>query len=214
MVVPSQGYAANGGSLARIRRQWCPLAGNYHQWSLAGIHHQRWFLAGIHHQRWFHRRDPPPTVAPTQESVTHVGSFTSIHHRRWLPRRDLPQLVAPSQGSTTNSVSCARIHHQWWFPRKDPPLMFVSVAAAPAPYTWFLLLLNKPPTLRYGPVMSVTSQLRCPLTVQHGFRCPGTRGLHDLRQFYMRQRLRRRGANPLVVQVRAPSLQTFIVFTL
>ena len=53
-----------------------------------------------------------------------------------------------------------------------------------------------------------------PLTAQHGFRCPGTRGLHDLRQFYMRQRLRRRGANPLALQVRVPSLQTFIVFTL
>ena len=210
---PCEGTAINGGSLAGVRRQWRfprkdppPMVPPCRE--LPPMVPSRDPPPTV-----VPRRDPPPTVVPSQESVTHVGSFTSIHHRRWLPRRDLPQVVAPSQGSTTNSVSCARIHHQWWFPHKDPPFMFVSVAPAPAPYTWFLLLLNKPPTLRYGPGMSVTSQLRCPLTVQHGFRCPGTCGLHDLKQFYLRQRLRRHGANPLVLQVRVPSLQTLIVFT-
>ena len=187
MVVPSQGYAANGGSLARIRRQWCPPCRE-----LPPMVPSRDPPPTV-----VPRRDPPPTVVPSQGSTTNGGANAGICHPCWFLHQHSPPTVASTQGLTTTCGSLAGIHHQQCFLRKDPPpvvvpsqgppLMCVSVAAAPAPYTWFLLLLNKPPTLRYGPGMSVTSQLRCPLTVQHGFRCPGTRGLHDLRQFYLRQ---------------------------
>ena len=115
MVVPSQGYAANGGSLARIRRQWCPPCRE-----LPPMVPSRDPPPTV-----VPRRDPPPTVVPSQGSTTNGGANAGICHPCWFLHQHSPPTVASTQGLTTTCGSLAWIHHQQCFLRKDPPPVVV-----------------------------------------------------------------------------------------
>ena len=131
MVVPSQGYAANGGSLARIRRQWCPPCRE-----LPPMVPSRDPPPTV-----VPRRDPPPTVVPSQGSTTNGGANAGICHPCWFLHQHSPPTVASTQGLTTTCGSLAGIHHQQCFLRKDPPPV-VFPSQGPAINVVFVLLLR------------------------------------------------------------------------